>query len=235
MRITPTHAPNGHGAVAGDLLRFFLVLVYLSAGVAKLLEQPGWLSMTATPAASHTHRPHVRPVGPRFLGRSQGMVSLGWLLHHCHRGPLRPTPSDPVCPPLGPWWPVHAHRHHAHHVTRVWLGHAGLLSVALGSLYSANVDRRRHPTNKTSHIASHRKRKGHPLGSIPPFHTGGSCGYRNTRGRPNSLDEWPAQTRSPAHANPGSQFGEHQKGRGTSTVMTRRWGRRILHRHLPLQ
>ena len=32
-----------------DLLRFFLVLVYLSAGVAKLLEQPGWLSMTAEP------------------------------------------------------------------------------------------------------------------------------------------------------------------------------------------
>ena len=31
------------------LLRFFLVLVYLSAGVAKLLEQPGWLSMTAHP------------------------------------------------------------------------------------------------------------------------------------------------------------------------------------------
>lgn len=30
-------------------LRFFLVLVYLSAGLAKVLQQPGWLSLTAHP------------------------------------------------------------------------------------------------------------------------------------------------------------------------------------------
>jgi len=32
-----------------DLLRFFLVVVYLSAGIAKLIQQPGWLSMEAFP------------------------------------------------------------------------------------------------------------------------------------------------------------------------------------------
>jgi hypothetical protein len=30
-------------------LRYFLVLVYLSAGMAKLIQQPGWLSLTADP------------------------------------------------------------------------------------------------------------------------------------------------------------------------------------------
>jgi hypothetical protein len=32
-----------------DLIRFFLMLVYLSAGLAKLIQQPGWLSVVATP------------------------------------------------------------------------------------------------------------------------------------------------------------------------------------------
>jgi len=32
-----------------DLIRFFLMLVYLSAGIAKLIQQPGWLSTVATP------------------------------------------------------------------------------------------------------------------------------------------------------------------------------------------
>ena len=32
-----------------DLLRFFLVMVYLSAGLSKLIQQPGWLSFSGTP------------------------------------------------------------------------------------------------------------------------------------------------------------------------------------------
>jgi len=31
------------------MLKYFLVLVYLSAGLAKLIQQPGWLSLTADP------------------------------------------------------------------------------------------------------------------------------------------------------------------------------------------
>jgi hypothetical protein len=32
-----------------DMLKFFLVMIYLSAGLAKLIQQPGWLSLTAEP------------------------------------------------------------------------------------------------------------------------------------------------------------------------------------------
>jgi hypothetical protein len=32
-----------------DFLRFLLVVVYLAAGLAKLIQQPGWLSFTAEP------------------------------------------------------------------------------------------------------------------------------------------------------------------------------------------
>ena len=32
-----------------DLMRFFLVVIYLSAGLSKLIQQPGWLSFSETP------------------------------------------------------------------------------------------------------------------------------------------------------------------------------------------
>ena len=32
-----------------DLVRYFLVMIYLSAGLSKLIQQPGWLSLTGAP------------------------------------------------------------------------------------------------------------------------------------------------------------------------------------------
>lgn len=62
-----------------DTLRFLLVLVYLSAGIAKLQEQPGWLAWSGTPVlyrvmgdplAAHVDPVAAVPFWPllRFLG-----------------------------------------------------------------------------------------------------------------------------------------------------------------------
>lgn len=61
-----------------DFIRFLLVVVYLSAGFAKLIQQPGWLSLTAEPPLLRIITdPMAADLDPVFWSSFPGLFRLG--------------------------------------------------------------------------------------------------------------------------------------------------------------
>jgi hypothetical protein len=61
-----------------DFIRFLLVVVYLSAGLAKLIQQPGWLSLTAEPPLLRIMTdPMAADLEPLFWSSFPGLFRLG--------------------------------------------------------------------------------------------------------------------------------------------------------------